>query len=42
MIGWKAAKYADIRFKYAFTELSDDNGEKTGSKEFKMQIKLWF
>ena len=42
MIIWKAAKYADIRIKYACTELSDDNGEKNGAKEFKMQIKLWF
>ncbi len=42
MAGWKISELADIRVKYAFTSLVKNSEVCKETREFRMQIRLWF
>ncbi len=42
MIAWEAARFADVRLKYAFTGLMQNRNYTTETKELKVQVRMWF
>jgi hypothetical protein len=42
MLAWEAARFADVRIKYAFTGLMQNRNYATETKELKVQVRVWF
>lgn len=42
MIDWRASRLADIRIKYALSDLSADDTGESRSQEIRIQLRLWF
>jgi hypothetical protein len=42
MLAWEAAKFADVRLKYAYTGLMQSRNYATETKELKVQVRMWF